>query len=110
MQSLLFPFLFIAFAFHSIVSAQQPSPPTAAELRLSTNLQPIWYNLTIKVYVPGFIAFSAVEKNLTFEAALLIKFRCVQVTNRILYAIRWRQKGAFYYFAPIVLQCCFMHF
>uniref|UniRef100_A0A914E5I1 Aminopeptidase n=1 Tax=Acrobeloides nanus TaxID=290746 RepID=A0A914E5I1_9BILA len=56
--------------------------PTAAELRLSKALIPLWYNLTIKIYVPGFVEIPK-EKNLTFDGALTIKFRVDEPTNKI---------------------------
>jgi hypothetical protein len=56
--------------------------PTAKELRLSNNLFPIFYNLTVKVYVPGFIPLPE-KKNMTFDAALIIKFRVLNATNKI---------------------------
>ncbi|KAI6237348.1 Aminopeptidase N [Aphelenchoides besseyi] len=56
--------------------------PRPEELRLSQDLMPIWYNLSVKVYVPGFVPISQ-EKNLTFDGALIIKFRAVKATNRI---------------------------
>uniref|UniRef100_A0AC34QQW3 Uncharacterized protein n=1 Tax=Panagrolaimus sp. JU765 TaxID=591449 RepID=A0AC34QQW3_9BILA len=56
--------------------------PTPEELRLSKNLEPIWYNLTMRVYVPGFIDLPK-EKNLTFSGALIIKFKVKETTNKI---------------------------
>ncbi|KAI6190209.1 Aminopeptidase [Aphelenchoides bicaudatus] len=56
--------------------------PTAKELRLSTDLFPMFYNLTVKVYVPGFIPLTA-DKNMTFDAALIIKFKVLNPTNKI---------------------------
>lgn len=55
---------------------------TVEEFRLSKTLLPIWYNLTIKVYVPGFVDI-AEEKSRTFDGALIIKFRVVNQTNKI---------------------------
>lgn len=56
--------------------------PRAAELRLSEDLRPLWYNLSIQVYVPGFIEIPE-DKNLTFEAALILKFHVVKPTKII---------------------------
>uniref|UniRef100_A0A914DTK8 Aminopeptidase n=1 Tax=Acrobeloides nanus TaxID=290746 RepID=A0A914DTK8_9BILA len=56
--------------------------PTAAELRLSKTLTPLWYNLTIKIYVPGFVEIPK-EKNLSFDGALTIKIRVDEPTNKI---------------------------
>ncbi|KAH7711631.1 peptidase family M1 containing protein, partial [Aphelenchoides avenae] len=63
-------------------AAEEPNGPTAEELRLSSDLVPIWYNLSMKVYVPGFVPI-APEKNLTFDAALIIKFRAEKTTKKI---------------------------
>uniref|UniRef100_A0A1I8C2U7 Peptidase_M1 domain-containing protein n=1 Tax=Meloidogyne hapla TaxID=6305 RepID=A0A1I8C2U7_MELHA len=57
--------------------------PGAEELRLSGELYPIWYNLTMKIFVPGFGAQIYDENNLTFNADLLMKFRVEQSTRRI---------------------------
>lgn len=57
--------------------------PSAEELRLGNTLFPIWYNLTIKVYVPGFGADMPEKKNKTFDASLLLKFKVVQSTKQI---------------------------
>ncbi|VDN02876.1 unnamed protein product [Thelazia callipaeda] len=56
--------------------------PSAAELRLPKSIIPIWYNLTLKAYLPGYVEIPA-NKNLTFEAALIIKFRVDESTDRI---------------------------
>ncbi|KAI6216205.1 Aminopeptidase N [Aphelenchoides fujianensis] len=56
--------------------------PSAAELRLPKDLSPIYYNLTVKIYVPGFVDLPP-EKNLTFDGALIIKFRVLNPTNKI---------------------------
>uniref|UniRef100_A0A915MXS0 Aminopeptidase n=1 Tax=Meloidogyne javanica TaxID=6303 RepID=A0A915MXS0_MELJA len=57
--------------------------PGADELRLSGELYPIWYNLTMKIFVPGFGAQIPDENNLTFNGDLLMKFRVEQSTHRI---------------------------
>uniref|UniRef100_A0A914NGX9 Aminopeptidase n=1 Tax=Meloidogyne incognita TaxID=6306 RepID=A0A914NGX9_MELIC len=57
--------------------------PGADELRLSGELYPIWYNLTMKIFVPGFGAQIPDENNLTFNGDLLMKFRVEQSTRRI---------------------------
>lgn len=59
-----------------------PDQPTAEELRLPKNLSPLWYNLTIKTYLPGFVPIEE-KQNLTFEAALVIKFRVIEPTDKI---------------------------
>ncbi|VDN56128.1 unnamed protein product [Dracunculus medinensis] len=50
------------------------SGPTIAELRIPADLSPLWYNLTIKIYLPGFVDFPN-EKNLTFDGSICIKFQ-----------------------------------
>ncbi|KAK0409588.1 hypothetical protein QR680_004640 [Steinernema hermaphroditum] len=59
-----------------------PNAPTAEQLRLPKALQPIYYNLTIKPYLPGYVDFP-VEKNLTFEATVAIKVRVEESTDKI---------------------------
>lgn len=39
-------------------------------------------NILVKVYVPGFIPLSE-EKNMTFDGALIIKFKVLNATNKI---------------------------
>ncbi|VDK47972.1 unnamed protein product [Anisakis simplex] len=56
--------------------------PTAAELRLPSNLSPLWYNVSVKTYLPGYVDIPA-DRNLTFDAALIIKFRVNEATDRI---------------------------
>ncbi|VDM81209.1 unnamed protein product, partial [Strongylus vulgaris] len=46
--------------------------PTTDELRLPANVEPIWYNLTLKTYLPGVSAI-ADEKNLTTDGNIMIK-------------------------------------
>ncbi|KIH62700.1 peptidase family M1, partial [Ancylostoma duodenale] len=50
--------------------------PTVDELRLPRNLEPIWYNLTLKTYLPGVSAI-ANEKNLTTDGNIMIKLRII---------------------------------
>jgi len=68
-----------------VISVQEPehSGPTPEELRLPKAIEPIWYNLTIRVYVPGFIEFDDPEKNLTFSSALMMKILVKEKTNKI---------------------------
>ncbi|VDK69103.1 unnamed protein product [Litomosoides sigmodontis] len=61
---------------------EEVSGPTAAELRLPKSIAPIWYNLTIKTYLPGYVDIPA-SKNMTFDAALIIKFWVVEETDKI---------------------------
>ncbi|KAE9554353.1 hypothetical protein FO519_002412 [Halicephalobus sp. NKZ332] len=62
---------------------QYHSGPTPDELRLQKNILPIWYNLTIRVYVPGFVEFDDPEKSLTFSSALMMKLFVKEKTNKI---------------------------
>uniref|UniRef100_A0A183BZM7 Peptidase_M1 domain-containing protein n=1 Tax=Globodera pallida TaxID=36090 RepID=A0A183BZM7_GLOPA len=59
------------------------SEPGAEELRLSGELFPIWYNLTLKVFVPGFGVHISPTLNLTFDGDLLLKFGVNRTTKRI---------------------------
>uniref|UniRef100_A0A915E9P9 Aminopeptidase N-like N-terminal domain-containing protein n=1 Tax=Ditylenchus dipsaci TaxID=166011 RepID=A0A915E9P9_9BILA len=52
------------------------------EYRLSRDLWPIWYNLSIATYVPGYITLDS-EKVFTLEADLIIKFWAQKETNQI---------------------------
>ncbi|VDM38748.1 unnamed protein product [Toxocara canis] len=54
--------------------------PTAAELRLPKNLSP--YNITLKTFLPGYVELPS-GRNLTFDAALIVKFRVNEATNKI---------------------------
>ncbi|KIH59556.1 peptidase family M1, partial [Ancylostoma duodenale] len=56
--------------------------PTVDELRLPRNLEPIWYNLTLKTYLPGVSAI-ANEKNLTTDGNIMIKLRVLSATDEI---------------------------
>ncbi|VBB27155.1 unnamed protein product, partial [Acanthocheilonema viteae] len=56
--------------------------PTAAELRIPKDILPIWYNLTIKTYLPGYVDIPE-SKNMTFDAALIIKFWVDEETDKI---------------------------
>lgn len=40
------------------------------------------YNLTLKIYLSGYVEIPA-SKNMTFDAALIIKFRADEVTSKI---------------------------
>uniref|UniRef100_A0A914Y669 Uncharacterized protein n=1 Tax=Panagrolaimus superbus TaxID=310955 RepID=A0A914Y669_9BILA len=61
---------------------QNLSGPSPQELRLPKSLEPIWYNLTMRINVPGFVPI-APEKNLTFSAAMIIKLFVKEATKRI---------------------------
>uniref|UniRef100_A0A915PPH7 Aminopeptidase n=1 Tax=Setaria digitata TaxID=48799 RepID=A0A915PPH7_9BILA len=63
---------------------EELSGPSAAELRLPKDISPIWlvYNLTMKVYLPGYVEVPE-DKNMSFDAALIIKFRVDEVTDKI---------------------------
>ncbi|EYC15756.1 hypothetical protein Y032_0036g3341 [Ancylostoma ceylanicum] len=56
--------------------------PTVDELRLPRNVEPIWYNLTLKTYLPGVSAI-ANEKNLTTDGNIMIKLRVLSATDEI---------------------------
>uniref|UniRef100_A0A915D487 Aminopeptidase N n=1 Tax=Ditylenchus dipsaci TaxID=166011 RepID=A0A915D487_9BILA len=61
---------------------EQDDGPPAAALRLSEDFLPLWYNLSMKVYVPGFVHIPP-EKRLSFDAALILKFRVRNPTKVI---------------------------
>ncbi|CAG9535797.1 unnamed protein product [Cercopithifilaria johnstoni] len=63
-------------------SMEESDGPTAAELRLPKDILPIWYNLTIKTYLPGYVNIPS-TKNMTFDAALTIKFWIDEETDKI---------------------------
>jgi hypothetical protein len=51
-------------------------------MRLPRALKPIFYNLTLKIYVPGFIALPP-GKSQQFDAAWIGKFTCLNATDKI---------------------------
>uniref|UniRef100_A0A0N5A7P6 Aminopeptidase n=1 Tax=Syphacia muris TaxID=451379 RepID=A0A0N5A7P6_9BILA len=53
---------------------EDTNSPTAEELRLPRTLFPLWYNVTFKIEP---------EKNLTFEAAMIMKFKANETTDKI---------------------------
>uniref|UniRef100_A0A0R3RW20 Aminopeptidase n=1 Tax=Elaeophora elaphi TaxID=1147741 RepID=A0A0R3RW20_9BILA len=61
---------------------EEPSGPTAAELRIPKDIMPRWYNLTIKIFLPGYVDIPT-NKNMTFDAALTIKFWVAEETDKI---------------------------
>uniref|UniRef100_A0A0K0FD22 Peptidase_M1 domain-containing protein n=1 Tax=Strongyloides venezuelensis TaxID=75913 RepID=A0A0K0FD22_STRVS len=62
---------------------EQPTgEPTAEELRLPKNLRPIWYDLKLKVYLPGYVEIPK-NKNLTFDSSIQIKFIVDEETDEI---------------------------
>ncbi|GMS80424.1 hypothetical protein PENTCL1PPCAC_2599, partial [Pristionchus entomophagus] len=52
------------------------------EGRLPRNIEPIWYNLTTRVYLPGFVDLPPLKQRI-FENSLLSKFRVVSDTREI---------------------------
>ena len=66
----------------TILDDEDHTGPTPEELRLSKALEPLWYNMTMRVNVPGFVPIPP-EKNLTFSAALIIKLLVREATNKI---------------------------
>ncbi|KAL3101234.1 hypothetical protein niasHT_027990 [Heterodera trifolii] len=68
--------------------------PGAEELRMSGELFPIWYNLSLKVFVPGFGAEISPQFNLTFNGDLLLNFAVNRTTRTIeLNALKLRFDG-----------------
>ncbi|CAJ0582889.1 unnamed protein product, partial [Mesorhabditis spiculigera] len=56
--------------------------PTLDEMRLPKAIMPIWYNLTVKVYLPGFVPLTK-ENNLTYDASVTIKIKAIEETDKI---------------------------
>nr|AGT79010.1 aminopeptidase H11-5 [Haemonchus contortus] len=56
--------------------------PSAEELRLPKNIEPLLYDLSIKTYLPGYVSFPP-EKNLTFDGQVGISLRVVEPTKSI---------------------------
>nr|CDJ80959.1 Peptidase M1 domain containing protein [Haemonchus contortus] len=56
--------------------------PSAEELRLPKNIEPLLYDLSIKPYLPGYVNFPP-EKNLTFDGQVGISLRVVEPTKSI---------------------------
>uniref|UniRef100_A0A7E4VIV5 Aminopeptidase n=1 Tax=Panagrellus redivivus TaxID=6233 RepID=A0A7E4VIV5_PANRE len=56
--------------------------PTPEELRLPKALEPVWYNLTLRINIPGYVPLPP-EKNLTFSAALIMKLDVKESTDKI---------------------------
>ncbi|KAJ1365374.1 hypothetical protein KIN20_025657 [Parelaphostrongylus tenuis] len=55
---------------------------TAEQLRLPNNLEPIWYNISLKVYLPGFVTILE-EKILTTYGNIMIKINVKISTSHI---------------------------
>uniref|UniRef100_A0A8R1UBG3 Peptidase n=1 Tax=Pristionchus pacificus TaxID=54126 RepID=A0A8R1UBG3_PRIPA len=53
------------------------------EGRLPRNIEPIWYNLTTRIYLPGFVELPKLKQRM-FENILLAKFRVVADTKEII--------------------------
>lgn len=73
--------------FCSDKSLNDSSQPTAKELRLPSSLHPIWYNLTLRTHLPGFVDIDESIK-FTFDARLLIRFTVNDATDRIVLSVR----------------------
>uniref|UniRef100_A0A0K0DV16 Aminopeptidase n=1 Tax=Strongyloides stercoralis TaxID=6248 RepID=A0A0K0DV16_STRER len=56
--------------------------PTAEELRLPKSLRPLFYDLKLKVFLPGYVEIPK-NKNLTFDGSIQIKFVVDEDTNEI---------------------------
>ncbi|ETN82347.1 hypothetical protein NECAME_07997 [Necator americanus] len=67
-----------------VMYEEEPPPhgPTAEELRLPRNVEPIWYNLTLRTYIPGVSAVEN-EKNLTTDGNIMIKLKVLSTTEEI---------------------------
>lgn len=66
-------------ATNTVVNDKSPM----SNLRLSTDVRPIWYNLSVTTYVPGFITFEDPARSQTFEANVTIKIKPQNPTSRI---------------------------
>ncbi|VDK54220.1 unnamed protein product [Anisakis simplex] len=71
-----------AVAHQDVSKSKTEVVPTAKELRLPETLSPISYDLTIRIYLKGFVQIAA-KKESTFDAVLRIKFRVNQATDKI---------------------------
>nr|CDJ83822.1 Peptidase M1 domain containing protein [Haemonchus contortus] len=58
------------------------SSPSAQELRLPKNIEPLLYDLSVKTYLPNYVNFPP-EKNLTFDGQVGISLRVVEPTESI---------------------------
>ncbi|PIO64516.1 peptidase family M1, partial [Teladorsagia circumcincta] len=56
--------------------------PTMEELRLPDTVEPIWYNMTLKMYLPGYIALPE-GKNFTTDGNIMIKLDVKHPTTEI---------------------------
>ncbi|KAK6053398.1 hypothetical protein COOONC_09097 [Cooperia oncophora] len=56
--------------------------PTMEELRLPDTLEPVWYNMTLKLYLPGYVMLPE-EKNFTTDGNILIGLAVKQPTSEI---------------------------
>ncbi|VDO90356.1 unnamed protein product [Heligmosomoides polygyrus] len=56
--------------------------PSAEERRLPSALQPVWYNVTLKTYIPGFVTIPD-GKNFTSDGNIMIKLDVKQSTAEI---------------------------
>ncbi|KAI1702387.1 peptidase family m1 domain-containing protein [Ditylenchus destructor] len=74
--------LFIWGRANNIDKGIESNRPVSA-FRLPTNVRPVSYNLTLVVYVPGFIKFDNPEKSQTFEGDVTIKVHVDEPTDRI---------------------------
>ncbi|PIO67164.1 peptidase family M1 [Teladorsagia circumcincta] len=56
--------------------------PTMEELRLPDTVEPIWYNMTLKMYLPGYVELPE-GKNFTTDGNIMIKLDVKQPTTEI---------------------------
>ncbi|VDO28255.1 unnamed protein product [Haemonchus placei] len=56
--------------------------PSARQLRLPRNIEPLLYDLSIKTYLPNYVDFPP-EKNLTFDGQVGISLRVLEPTKSI---------------------------
>ncbi|KAK5974170.1 hypothetical protein GCK32_015126, partial [Trichostrongylus colubriformis] len=62
---------------------EEPSVgPTMEELRLPDSLEPVWYNMTLKMNLPGYVMLPE-GKNFTTDGNIMIKLNVKQPTSEI---------------------------
>ncbi|KAK5982459.1 hypothetical protein GCK32_008866, partial [Trichostrongylus colubriformis] len=61
---------------------EPPVGPTMEELRLPDSLEPVWYNMTLKMNLPGYVMLPE-GKNFTTDGNIMIKLNVKQPTSEI---------------------------
>lgn len=56
--------------------------PSAAELKLPDTFSPVWYNLTLKINLPGYVDIPK-DKEFTTEGKLLVKIKALKESDEI---------------------------